>query len=409
MIPKLDEYKKKWSIASEDDIKPGLEAIQQALSMLNNPEKDLKIIHVAGTNGKGSTIAFIESILQEQGYSTGVFTSPAIHDIHDQIRLNKRSVTGSELNLAFEEMKFAGISGLLTNFELLTVAAFCTFRNLELDYIIVETGMGGTFDSTNVVEPLVSIITTISIEHTQYLGTTIAEIAKHKAGIIKRGTPVVVGKIPKEALNVIQNVAEKQSSACYTYGIDYSISSSNPETFSGIRNLVFDSRCMKGPHQAVNAAVGLEALLAIGIDLDDSSIISGIANATMEHRFQEVLPNVFVDGAHNPAAAKALAKTIENEFPGEKVDFYIGVIQGKDIVKMLEELYPVANSFSFLTFDHRQAESAEKLLELCKHEKKSVTITKNGTIILVKRNDRKIIVTGSLYLLEGLKYQLYEK
>ena len=159
MIPKLDEYKERWGIESDDAIKPGLEAVQKALVEVGNPEKKLQIIHVAGTNGKGSTIAFMEAILKEHGFSTGVFSSPAIVDIHDQIRINGELISAEELDKSFSTMKEAGLSGLLTDFELLTVAAFVTFGRLAPDYVLLETGMGGKLDSTNVVKPLVSVIT----------------------------------------------------------------------------------------------------------------------------------------------------------------------------------------------------------------------------------------------------------
>lgn len=171
MIPKMREYKERWQIKSDDSIKPGLEAIQKALRLIGNPEQELKVIHVTGTNGKGSTIAFMESVLKEHGYSTGVFSSPAIIDIHDQIRIDGVPISEAELNKSFEKMKRAGLSGLLTDFELLTVAAFVTFECLQPDYVLLETGMGGLLDSTNVVTPIVSVITSIAVDHEAFLGS----------------------------------------------------------------------------------------------------------------------------------------------------------------------------------------------------------------------------------------------
>ena len=217
MIPKLDQYKERWGILSDDAIKPGLEAVQKALTSVGNPEKKLHIIHVAGTNGKGSTIAFMEAILKEHGFSTGVFSSPAIVDIHDQIRINGELISAEELDKSFRTMKEAGLSGLLTNFELLTVAAFVTFGRLAPDYVLLETGMGGKLDSTNVVKPLASVITSIALDHTAFLGTTIAQVAEHKAGIIKEGTPVVTGPLPEEALAVVSEVASGKGSPCFIY------------------------------------------------------------------------------------------------------------------------------------------------------------------------------------------------
>jgi dihydrofolate synthase / folylpolyglutamate synthase len=394
MIPKMKEYKVRWGIDSDDEIKPGLEAIQKALQIIGNPEQELKIIHVTGTNGKGSTIAFMESVLKEHGYSTGVFSSPAIFDIHDQIRLNGTPISEEELNQTFKEM--IELSGLLTDFELLTVAAFISFERFQPDYVLVETGMGGLLDSTNVINPLVSVITSIALDHTAFLGSTLKEVAVHKAGIIKRGIPVVTGPLPAGALKVVSQVADQQGSLLQIYGADFSIE--NDERFKGQRK-------MKGEHQGVNAAIAIQTLLIAGISLSADKVESGIANTSLPHRFQEIAPGIFLDGAHNPAAARALANTIKTEFPGEKVDFVIGMLKGKDIKGTLDELIPVAESFTFITFPHKEAASGNELMEKCNFKNKKVLVAQGDTIELNKKTDTKSIVTGSLYLLARLKYR----
>ncbi|CAM3109402.1 folylpolyglutamate synthase/dihydrofolate synthase family protein [Filibacter tadaridae] len=409
MIPNMSVYKERWEIESDDIVKPGVEAVQEALRKLGNPEQKLNVIHVAGTNGKGSTIAFMEAILKEHGFSTGVFSSPAIIDIHDQIRIDGNPISEDELNNSFHELKEAGISGLLTDFELLTAAAFCTWRRIAPDYVLLETGMGGTLDSTNVVTPLVSVITSIALEHSAFLGTTLAEIAGHKAGIIKNKIPVVIGPMQEESLETIQRIALEQESPLAHYGIDLKMEGTEQEVFVGTKTIPLPTRKMKGPHQGVNAALAIEALLAAKMDLNGDRVAKAIANAQLNHRFQEIQPGLFLDGAHNPAAAKALAKTIQSEFPGEKVDFVMGMIKGKDIKKTLNALMPVAGSFTFLTFSHPQAEQAGHMIENCSHQHKRVINAVNDTITLEKRGELKIIVTGSLYLLSSLKYYLKEK
>ena len=399
MIPKMREYKERWQIKSDDSIKPGLEAIQKALRLIGNPEQQLKVIHVAGTNGKGSTIAFMESILKGHGYSTGVFSSPAIIDIHDQIRIDGEPITEDELNKSFAKMKRAGLSDLLTDFELLTIAAFVTFEREEPDYVLLETGMGGLLDSTNVVTPIVSVITSIAVDHAAFLGSTVEEVAKHKAGIIKNGIPVVSGPLPKEALQVVRDVASEKESLLKVYG---------EKKFTGGKEFRLGERKMKGEHQRINAEVAIKALLTAGIPLKEKSTAEGIAITQLAHRFQEILPGVFLDGAHNPAAAKALADTIRTEFPGEKVNFIVGMLKRKDIKKTLDELLPVAASFTFLTFPHPEAATGEELLENCMHDKKSVTNTNSNTIILCRGSDSRSIVTGSLYLLASLNYLIGE-
>lgn len=400
MIPKLDKYKKQWEIESDDTIKPGLEAVQQALVQMGNPERGLPIIHVAGTNGKGSTIAFMEEILDQHGFSTAVFSSPALLDIHDQIRLNGQPISPEKLNASFKLMKEAGLSGRLTDFELLTVAALVSFKQFAPNFILLETGMGGELDSTNVVTPVVSVITSIALDHTAFLGETLEKVAEHKAGIIKCGVPVVIGPLPKEALKVAQRVATKKNSYLFTYGEHFHLDVK--DVFKGINTYRLKGRKMKGPHQSVNAAVAIEALLAAGITLKEEKVVVAIATTQLSFRFQEISSGVFMDGAHNPAAAKVLAETIRLEFPGEKVDFVIGMLKGKDIERTLNELVPVAATFTFVTFPHPQAEKAENLMKYCHHEKKKMTNDSCNTILLLQGGKRRLIITGSLYFLSGL-------
>jgi len=405
LIPKLNDYKKQLHIESDDAIRLGLDAIQEALLKLNNPEQKLKIIHVAGTNGKGSTIAFMETLLQEHGFTTGVFSSPAIRDIHDQIRINGEEIDGEELTTSFHEIKNAGLSAMLTDFELLTVAAFVTFERLKPDFVLLETGMGGRLDSTNVVQPLVSVLTTVALDHTAYLGTTIGEIAGEKAGIIKKGVPVVVGDVSKDALEIIRIIAEKKESPLSIYNEDFRSTYGVSEKYVGKKTFDIGERLMKGIHQAINAAVAIEALLTVGIELTETNVEKAIANTQLQHRFQEILPNVFLDGAHNPAAAIALADTIRIEFPGEKVDFIVGMLQRKDIKGTLDPLISVASSFTFLTFNHMESASGEELMKNCNFYEKSVTNICGDTIILDRGKVGRTIVTGSLYLLNTLNYK----
>ncbi|WP_060203197.1 bifunctional folylpolyglutamate synthase/dihydrofolate synthase [Sporosarcina koreensis] len=400
MIPKFDEYKERFEIESDDVIKPGLDNIRAALLKAGNPEKGLHVIHVAGTNGKGSTIAFMESILKEHGFTTGVFSSPALVDVHDQIRMNGFPISKEEMDNTFMAMKEAGLSGTLTDFELLTVAAFLTFERLAPDYVLLECGMGGSLDSTNVVDPLVSVITTIALDHVGFLGGKIEEIAGHKSGIIKEDTPVVVGPLSNEAMHVVRIKALQMNSEVAVYGDDFKVA--NGEFIGKAVHVSIGQRRMKGPHQAVNSAVAIEALLQAGVSMNEEHIAKGVAKAALPYRFQEITEGVFIDGAHNPAAAKMLTETIKSEFPGEKVDFVIGMLNTKDIGKTLDELIPVAASFTFVTFPHPQAATAEELMSSCQYNRKRVTKHLDDTIILRRGKDRKKIVAGSLYLIVSL-------
>ncbi|WP_432358362.1 bifunctional folylpolyglutamate synthase/dihydrofolate synthase [Sporosarcina sp. UB5] len=400
MIPKFDEYKERFEVDSDDVIKPGLDSIRAALSKVGNPEKSLQVIHVTGTNGKGSTIAFMESILRESGFTTGVFSSPALVDVHDQIRINGEPISPEEMDKTFVVMKEAGLSGTLTDFELLTVAAFITFERIAPDYVLLECGMGGSMDSTNVVKPLVCTITSIALDHVGFLGETIEEIAYHKAGIIKEDTPIVVGPLQNEAMHVIHEKASSANSKLVRYGNGFSVV--QDEFISKKTHVSIGKRTMIGPHQAINAALAIESLLQAGVTLNERSIAKGVATASLPYRFQQIAEGVYVDGAHNPAAAKMLTETIKSEFPGEKVDFVIGMLKTKDIKNTLDELIPVAASFIFISFPHPQAATGDELMSSCQYNRKRVTKLEDDTIILRRENDRKRIVAGSLYLISSL-------
>ncbi|WP_040286346.1 bifunctional folylpolyglutamate synthase/dihydrofolate synthase [Sporosarcina koreensis] len=405
MIPKLDVYIEHAGLTSSSTIKPGLEAIRHAMQALGNPQAQLRAIHVAGTNGKGSTVAFMESILQAAGVTTGVFSSPAMIDIHDQIRLNGRNTSSAQLQDSFRRISEAGLDGCLTDFELLTAAAFVTFGTAKPDVILVECGLGGRFDSTNVLNPAVTVITSVAKEHTEFLGYTLESIAWHKAGIFRPGIPAVVGDLPREAMAEAEKIAAEGDSPLYRYGNDFSMEG---DRFCGIRTIDRLNRKLKGPHQAVNAAMAIEAVHLAYPDIEEEAVRTGIGEAQLSFRFEEAAPGVFFDGAHNPAAAKRLRETIEQQFPGEIVDFVIGMMANKDIEAVLAELIPVAASFTFVDFDEPGATSAETLYEKCRFGNKQVTDRLDASIILKKNNGRKKIVSGSLYLLNSLKSHILQ-
>lgn len=224
MIPKLEEYKKRWNVESEQSIKPGLEAMKSALKLLGNPEQKVPFVHLAGTNGKGSTLTFIEQISLQHGLTVGKFMSPCIVDVHDQIQINGIQISEEEMDTVFKQIKEVGLSGKLTDFELLTCVAFVYFASQKLDFVLLEAGMGGREDSTNVISPIVSIIPSIALEHTKFLGTTIESIAKHKAGIIKPSKPIIIGRLPEEALKVIEEEALAQQAPLNCLGMDFDVS-----------------------------------------------------------------------------------------------------------------------------------------------------------------------------------------
>ena len=411
MIPKFEEYKKRWDVESDQSIKPGLLAMHQGLELLQNPEKMLSFVHVAGTNGKGSTIAFLEQIARKHGLTVGKFMSPCIVDVHDQLQINGKPISENEMNELFKQLKEAGVSGKLTDFELLTCAAFLYFSQQKVDLVLLETGMGGREDSTNVITPIVSIITSIALEHTKFLGSTIESIAGHKAGIIKAEKPVVVGRLPKEAVQVIESEAFEKKSPILALGdqFDVSIKDSsevytNDENGLQISNLI---RKLPGKHQADNMALAITAFFEVAeyfkLAVDLEEIRNAVQFASLPGRFELVLPNVYFDGAHNPASAEKLVQTIMQQFPDEPIRFVVGMLADKDVKTVLQLLEQVSDEFYFVDFENDRAMSSKEMLALSNASHASELKDYASFLKASSKSEGKTFVTGSLYLLTEIR------
>ena len=383
MIIGLEQYKNKWNIHTDSAIHPGLEAITAALEELGNPHRSGRFIHLAGTNGKGSTAAFLSAILQAHGKSVGNFYSPCIEDLHDQIQINGEPVSPNELGAVMERL--SRVETPLTDFELLTAAAFAVFQKRSPDFAIIEAGMGGTLDSTNVINSEIAIIPSIAIDHTRFLGNTIEEIAHHKAGIIKKWKPVIIGELPDKARKIVQERADRLHAEviCPNQNIEVSLK-------------------LKGPHQQKNATLAMEAAKELlGLDFNEDKARSGVESATLAYRFEEVYPDVIFDGAHNKASIDALVKTIDETFPGRPIHIVMGIFKDKDYVSVLRKLETVSDHFTFVDFDNERALPAQLLFEESKSKRK--TITNLCDILPVYSGGEVTIVTGSLHLLVLLR------
>ncbi|WP_202615632.1 bifunctional folylpolyglutamate synthase/dihydrofolate synthase [Ureibacillus xyleni] len=411
MIVGLEKYKNIWNLSSSDQIKPGLDAIKDALKLLGNPQDKLSVVHIAGTNGKGSTLTFIEQIARCHGLTVGKFMSPCIVDVHDQIQANGEQIIESELDQLFEQMKGAGLSGKLTDFELLTCAAFLYFAYKKVDLVLLETGMGGRDDCTNVVTPIVSVITSIALEHTKFLGPDISSIASHKAGIIKERKPVVVGPLPAEAMIVIEKEASDKNARLVVLGDQIHIIPSTTGDFyknemNGleISHLV---RTLPGNHQAENLALAITAFLEVAkhfaISIDVEKVKEGVLHSTLQGRFEQVFPNVYFDGAHNPASAQMLVNTIKQQFPDEQIRFVIGMLADKDVRTVLTILETVSDEFYFVDFSNSRAMNAEEMMNLSKAALKTEVKDSKSFLNHCINLPGKTIVTGSLYLLTDLR------
>lgn len=354
------------------NIRPGLSRVSALLELLGHPEESLSMIHVAGTNGKGSTVAFTRSIFMQAGLKVASFTSPFITTFGERMSINALPIADDKLiyyvemiqPLVAELDKDAELTGI-TEFEIITAMAFKYFSDEQVDLAVIEVGLGGLLDSTNVIKPVVSGITTIGLDHIDILGSTIEEIAAQKAGIIKPGIPVVVGNIELKALRVIWEVARKNTARVYQFPYDYRTEVEEHEHFnffSGQEAILDIEKSLVGLHQIENAGMAIELSLVyaskVGIELTEDVIRSGIREAFWPARMEKLgeKPLILLDGAHNVHAMNRLLENLSSEFPDKKITIIFSAITTKDISQMIKMLQTVKNSYLILTtFDYPKA------------------------------------------------------
>jgi dihydrofolate synthase/folylpolyglutamate synthase len=335
----------------------GLERITSLLEHLGNPHYELKVIHVAGTNGKGSVCKYISSILEKAGYNVGRYLSPHVERFSERIAVGNQEISEEDLAILIAEIRpivedMKQQNNTPTFFEIVTALAFLYFKRRGVDYAVVEVGLGGRFDATNVVNPLVSVITNISLEHTEILGTDISSIASEKAGIIKDHVPVVTAAA-QDALGTIQLLAQERNAPLVC--IDQTMW--NRTSYQGkyqtfvVHGSFKDYRVktsLLGRHQGENIAVAIatvEQLQVNGVYITDNDIVEGIAAASHPGRMEIVSekPFVLLDGAHNPAGMTMLAKTIQDDFSSNRLILVLGVLKDKDITSMISTIVPLAD------------------------------------------------------------------
>lgn len=354
------------------DTRLGLERTQALLDALGNPQKRLKFVHVAGSNGKGSTCAMLDSILRAAGYRTGLYTSPYIEEFCERMRVNGENIPGEVLAEITEQVKAIAdaMDDHPSQFELVTAIAMLWFLREQCDIVVLEVGMGGALDSTNVIDaPEVAVLTNIGLEHTEYLGDTIEKIAHTKAGIIKPGCACVCYDGEPEAVQVVQNVCREHNVPLHIAEIskleplEHSL---NGQTFRW-RGQVYELSLL-GKHQLYNAAVALDTVLALvrrGWTISSNAVQEGLRNVKWPARF-EVLgcdPLFILDGGHNPQCAQALADILRDYLPGEEFTFLMGVLADKDCSAMLDAVGPFAERFVCVTPDSPRALTGTELAE----------------------------------------------
>lgn len=365
----------------------GLDSIKCLLERLGNPQKDLKAVHAAGTNGKGSTMAFLQSILMEAGYKVGRYSSPAVFDEWEIISVNnqyiEKDLAAEILSCIKEKCDDMVKEGLAhpTIFEIQTAMAFCYFKKRKCDIVLVECGMGGECDATNVFEKvLCSIITTISLDHMNFLGDTIEKIAKVKAGIIKEKCPVVVAKQKEESISVIQTKAAEKNAE---YIMADKAEAKNIEGFKTDISYKASDGCVycaqikvMGTYQLINAATAVEVALVLnkqGFKVE-KYIETGLSNTVWNGRMEVVNKNplMLIDGAHNPGAVEELGKTIDLYFTNKRITFIMGVLADKDFDTEARIIADRAECIITVTPDNIRALDGRKLEENLKSYNKNV-------------------------------------
>ena len=393
--------------------KPGLERIKALCDMLGNPEKDLTFVHVAGTNGKGSFCAMLDATLRAAGYKTGLFVSPYVRRFNERICYNGKPISDEALAEVTSYVRpFAdSMVEKPTEFELISAIGFEYFKRVGCDVVILETGMGGRFDSTNIIEsPLLSVITGISIDHTAFLGDTVEQIAYEKAGIIKKNTPVLFGGADEKAFSVIADVAKEMNAPLYRTdrskieNVRYSLSGTTFD-FGERKDL---SLSLLGSYQPLNAANLLSAIDILkkrGLNISEDAVRRGLSSTVWHARFELISkdPIIIYDGAHNPEGISAAVDSISKYFPG-KLSVLSGVMKDKDYGTIARDLSKIASGAYTVTPNNPRALPAEEYAKTLTSVGvkstafASVKAALSAAISDAKKTNTPLVCLGSLYM-----------
>ena len=409
----------------------GLERMVELLALRGNPHLKLKVIHIGGTNGKGSTIAFLKNLLEKMGLRVGVFSSPYLIHYTDQIAINGESIPEARLEVLMSEYRsllegeYAPALQGTTEFEIITAIAYDYFASEQVDVAIMEVGMGGLLDSTNVCQPILTGITTIGLDHVALLGDSLEAIAEQKAGIIKQEVPLVTGHIAAEALAVIDQIAEGKQATRIVYGRDYQVSHHESivtgEAFdytSALRQGRFQTGLL-GLHQIENAGMALTLLdtycQEIGRELPDNALVAQALEETRWPGRLEIVsrePLVLLDGAHNPHAIKALLATLKERFTDYQKEILFTCIKTKALEDMLDLLETLPDTKITLThFEDSRATDEKVLKELADSRNLNYQDWQKFLDQKLSENEEKKtvrIITGSLYFLAQVRAYLME-
>jgi dihydrofolate synthase/folylpolyglutamate synthase len=381
--------------------KPGLANTRKLASLAGNPEAGLRFIHVAGTNGKGSTCAMLESIYRAAGLRVGLFTSPHLVKFGERIQVNRQLISETDIVRSVNNMrrflKEFSSNEPPTFFEFVTVMALSYFAVQRCDLVIWETGLGGRLDATNIITPLASVITNIHYDHQQWLGETLADIATEKAGIIKPGVPVVTATAEPDALEVISEIAFKQNAPLRRVLFD------ELET-SVLSHIEFP---LRGKHQLLNAAVAIATVRALAgqIPVSEAALIEGLSKVNWPGRFQLISRGsgrkIILDGAHNPAGAETLVMTLREQFLPVKPVLIVGMLKDKNVQEMSNILSVLAEEILLVPVSSNRSATPEEIEAACLKANPLIKTARCGSLgeALERTSQHSfVVVTGSLYL-----------
>jgi dihydrofolate synthase/folylpolyglutamate synthase len=391
-------------------VKWGLERIETLLVELGNPHRGGRFIHVAGTNGKGSTCAMMASALRASGFGIGLYTSPHLINPRERIQIDGECISENGWCDAFN-LVHAAVEDLLARdlidahpsfFETMTAMAFVAFARSGVDIVVLETGLGGRLDATNVVDPEVTVITPIDFDHEAFLGSSIESIAAEKAGIIKRGRPVVFAAQRPAAFSILERRALERD-APVTLSSSWRIADLHLEKFGSLFTLARDEeiqvKCpLAGEHQVENARTATAALMVFG--LAASAIGEGIAHAVWPGRLERVAsnPDIILDGAHNPAGARALAAYIERFFTDQPVRIVYGAMRDKAVDEVIGILFPLADEVVLTAPDQPRALNPATLAQVAEHRNLRIAPAIGEVLALIREKPMTTFITGSLFL-----------
>jgi dihydrofolate synthase/folylpolyglutamate synthase len=395
----------------------GLDTIKNILNALGNPQNDFNSIHIAGTNGKGSVASALSAILHESGYRVGLYTSPHLVRFNERICINNRQIANKDVVKSYQAVKRAHHGDRSpTFFEFATTMALYAFSRQAVDWAVIETGMGGRYDATNIIKPAISVITNVSMEHRDYLGNTLAEITREKAGIIKQATPVVTAVKQKQAQSVVRKVAQKKSAPLFMLGKDFKVRQNQSGHFSyyGLENSWHHLQTpLLGHYQVQNAALALaasELLIKDKAAISYESIKQGLANNRWPGRLEIVCDNplVILDGAHNLIAARNLGRFLSENLIKRRITLVIGILDDKPYASMLKSLLPQCSRAIITRAKTDRALAPQRLYATAQQIISDVSIVPDvaGAAKIAIENsdpDDVICIAGSLYVVGEAK------